>query len=222
MRPSVVVKRRNVMLGLGLATQFLLAGVLQAQSLTSGSLRGSVQTADGEPVAGASVSLESRTGGVLLSLETDRLGGFQAQLLTPGEYRILVEEIGYQPLRASGVIVTAGTVTTVLLTIERRPPPITSVTEVANPGARGGAIAGASLSGNALTAFNRPATSGGWDGMPPPSSPREMAGMAWGSAVAGSRFPTPDSLWTACWRPCCGIRAFGPSRSLLRCSSGTR
>ncbi|HJR34264.1 MAG TPA: TonB-dependent receptor, partial [Gemmatimonadales bacterium] len=149
------------MLSLGLATQFLLGAVLQAQSLTSGSLRGSVQTSDGEPVAGASVSLESRAGAVLLSLETDRLGGFQAQLLTPGEYRILVEEIGYQPLRATGVVVTAGTVTTVLLTIERRPPPITSVTEVANPGARGGAIAGASLSGNALTSFNRPRDLGG-------------------------------------------------------------
>jgi hypothetical protein len=132
-----------------------------AQSLTSGSLRGTVQTADGEPVPGAAVTLESATGAVLLSLESGREGTFDAQLLTPGEYRILVEQIGYQPLRAFGVIVTAGATTVIVLRIERRPPPITSVTEVNNPGARGGAAAGYTVSGPAIIGFDRPGELGG-------------------------------------------------------------
>ena len=157
MPPSVAGKRRIMVFALGLGAQ-LLAGPVpaRAQSLTSGSLRGTVQTADGEPVAGAAVSLETRTGGLLLGLTTDRRGGFQAQLLAPGEYRVLVEEVGYQPLRSTGVVVVAGAATTLRIVLERRPPPITSVTEVANPGSRGGAVAGATVSGGALTAFDRP------------------------------------------------------------------
>ena len=157
MRASVALKRSNLLLGLGLVSQ-LFGGIspVAGQSLTSGSLSGTVQTADGEPVAGAAVTLESRAGALLLSLETDRAGRFDARLLTPGEYRVLVEQIGYQPLRSTGVIVTAGTATVMVITIERRPPPITTVTEVSNPGARGGATAGVLLSGSALMPFDRP------------------------------------------------------------------
>jgi len=157
MRASVAVMRRNILLGLGLVSYLLLgSSPLRGQSLTSGSLHGTVQTADGQPVTGASVTLESRTGAALLNLESGRDGAFDAQLLTPGEYRVLVEQIGYQPLRARGIIVTAGATTVVVITVERRPPPITSVTEVSNPGARGGPAAGLLISGSALTPFDRP------------------------------------------------------------------
>jgi len=157
MRASVALHRGKILLGLGLMSQLLFCiSSLEGQSLTSGSLSGTVQTADGEPVAGAAVTLESRAGALLLSLATDREGRFNARLLTPGEYRVLVEQIGYQPLRSTGIIVTAGTSTVVVITIERRPPPITSVTEVSNPGARGGPAAGFLISGSALTPFDRP------------------------------------------------------------------
>jgi len=120
MRASVAVMRRNILLGLGLVSYLLLgSSPLRGQSLTSGSLHGTVQTADGQPVTGASVTLESRTGAALLNLESGRDGAFDAQLLTPGEYRVLVEQIGYQPLRARGIIVTAGATTVVVITVER-------------------------------------------------------------------------------------------------------
>jgi hypothetical protein len=141
--------------GLGI-TLGSIPGVLNAQSLTSGTLQGTVQTADGTPVGGAAVTLESRSGAAFASLTADRRGGFLRQLLTPGEYRVLVEQIGFQPVRTTGVVVGAGTVTALTVTLERRPPPITSVSEVANAGARAGGAPGILLSGSALTAFDRP------------------------------------------------------------------
>lgn len=211
MRPSVVVKVCNLLLLIGLVA---LSGFglepAQAQSLTSGSLRGVVQTADGEPVSGAAVTLESRAGAALMSLESDRQGGFSAQLLTPGEYRLLVEQIGYQPLRSSGVIITAGTTTYVILTVERRPPPITSVTEVTNPGVRGGSAAGLVLSGTELTPFDRPGDLGGLGRLSPslvtPGDGRAGLGLgAGGLPVSESRLFVDGVLETVLRHP--GLRA---------------
>ena len=84
MRASVAIEHRIWRLVLSLGVILLPAG-LRAQSLTSGSLRGAVQTADGEPVSGASVTIERGSGGAIASLSTDHGGGFTAQLLTPGE-----------------------------------------------------------------------------------------------------------------------------------------
>ena len=106
-------------LGLSLVTA---PAALRAQSLTSGSLRGTVQTADGVPIGGASVTIESRGGQAIASLTTDRSGAFRTSLLVPGEFRVLVEQIGYQPLRTSGILVTAGNVTSLVISLERRPP----------------------------------------------------------------------------------------------------
>lgn len=191
MRPSVVVKACQLLLLLGLVTVSGLGTRAQAQSLTSGSLRGSVQTADGEPVVGAAVTLETRTGAVLLSLVSDRQGGFTAQLLTPGEYRLLVEQVGYQPLRSSGVVVAAGTSTFIVMTLERRPPPITSVTEIANPGVRGGSAGGIVLSGSALTPWDRPSDLGGV-GRVAPSLIAPGDGRA-GLAIGAGGLPISDS-----------------------------
>jgi hypothetical protein len=211
MRPSVVVKACNLQLLLCLvAFSGFGSRPAQAQSLTSGSLRGVVQTADGEPVSGASVTLESRAGSALMSLESDREGGFTAQLLTPGQYRLLVEQIGYQPLRSSGVIITAGTTTYIVLTVERRPPPITSVTEVTNPGVRGGSAAGFVLSGSELTPFDRPADLGGLGRLTPslitPGDGRAGLGLGSGGfPISESRLFVDGVLETMLRHP--GFRA---------------
>ncbi len=105
---------------------------LPAQSLTSGSLSGRV-VSDGQGVGVVHLTLESRVGGAIRDLESGPDGSFRIPLLVPGEYRLLVELAGYQPVRRSGVIVAAGRVTTVEIPIVRRPPPITSVDEISGP-----------------------------------------------------------------------------------------
>jgi hypothetical protein len=157
MRASAAFEHRIRLLvfSLGIGLTGLPAG-LHAQSLTSGGLRGTVQTAEGDPVSGAEVTVERSGGGAVASLSTDRNGGFALQLLTPGEFRVLVEQIGFQPVRVSGVVIAPGTTTSLTITLQRRPPPITSVTEIANPGARAGGAPGILISGSALSAFDRP------------------------------------------------------------------
>jgi carboxypeptidase family protein len=157
MRAFVACEHRIWLMGitLGMALAAAPAGV-HAQSLTSGSLRGTVQTADGTPVSGAAVTIESRGGIAIASLTSDRNGGFGVQLLSPGEFRILVEQIGFQPIRTSGIVVTPGAATVLAITLERKPPPITSIVEVTNAGARAGGAAGVLVSGSALSAFDRP------------------------------------------------------------------
>src|SRR4026207_1707030 len=90
MRASAAFEHRIRLLvfSLGIGLTGLPAG-LHAQSLTSGGLRGTVQTAEGDPVSGAEVTVERSGGGAVASLSTDRNGGFALQLLTPGEFRVL-------------------------------------------------------------------------------------------------------------------------------------
>lgn len=110
-----------------------------AQSLTAGSLRGTVESQDGGGLPGVQVTLETADGGSFRNLETDRTGAFAVALLAPGTYRILAEQVGFQPVRRLGVIVSAGQVTVVTIVLERRPPPIASVTEVDQPASGTGA-----------------------------------------------------------------------------------
>lgn len=128
---------------------------LPAQSLTSGALRGTVLSIDGVPLNGVQVSLEQSDGRALTIVETDPSGRFAIPLVQPGEYRVLVEEIGYQPVRVTGVPVAAGRTTVVTARIERRPPPILAVDEQSWSGAMAGATMGAVTSGRGLRRFDR-------------------------------------------------------------------
>ncbi len=140
-----------------LALAIAVAGTpaaVRAQSLTSGSLRGSIVTRDGTPVAGAQVALEASDGATLRVLETNRNGEFTVTLLAPGSYRLLVEQVGFQPLRRLGVTVRAGQATSVSVAIERRPPPITSVVEVEGPSPSAGYAGGRLVAGRELREFD--------------------------------------------------------------------
>jgi hypothetical protein len=113
-----------------------------AQSLTAGSLRGAVKTPSGEPVPEAQVTLESIESGRTWLLESNRQGQFSVTLLAPGNYRVLVEQIGFQPVRRLGIRVSAASATSVTIILERRPPPITTVTELDRPSLSAGTALG--------------------------------------------------------------------------------
>ncbi len=126
---------------------------LQAQSVTSGALRGMVQNPDGSGISGAAVTIEIPSGGSFRNLDTKVDGIFALPMMLPGRYNILAEVEGYQPVRLRGVIIAAGRTTTVTITLERKPPPITSVTEIDQPGiATGGS--GRILTGHDLVALD--------------------------------------------------------------------
>ena len=98
---------------------------LGAQSLTSGSLRGVIR-ANGEPLAGVQVTVEV-SGSPIRNLESEGDGGFQIRLLAAGDYSILFELVGYQPVRRTGVRIAPGQRTEVSVLLVRRPPPIAAV-----------------------------------------------------------------------------------------------
>lgn len=123
-----------------LAATMVRSPSLVAQSTTAGVLRGTVLTTDGSPLAGAAVTIEGATGSSVRNLETGEDGTFVIRMMLPGTFRILVEVVGYQPVRRLGVVVAAGRTTTVSFTLEQKPPPITSVTEIDQPGSSAGAI----------------------------------------------------------------------------------
>ena len=150
------MRRSRSRLFAALAFAAALAGFsnpAHAQSLTAGSLRGTVLSPSGEPVAGAQVVLEGEDGGTIRLLETDRDGGFAVSLVAPGTYRLLVEQVGFQPIRRLGVTIRAGQATSIAIEIERRPPPIASVVEVEGPSTSAGFIAGRLVSGREIREF---------------------------------------------------------------------
>jgi len=76
----------------------------EAQDYTSGALIGSV-TANGAPVAGASVTLTSKALGQTTHLTTTTSGSFSATGLQPGEYDITVSAQGYADYHSTAKIV---------------------------------------------------------------------------------------------------------------------
>lgn len=146
------LRLRQLLLGCSLA--LVPGAAARAQSLTAGSLRGTVVSAAVGPIAGVQLTIEAVDGGRTLNLETNRDGGFAVALLAPGAYRILAEQVGFQPVRRSGILVSAGQATSVTITLERRPPPITSVTEVEQPGATAGTAIGRLLTGREIHTFD--------------------------------------------------------------------
>jgi hypothetical protein len=215
MRAFATLEHRIWLTAIGFGLSFGgVPGGLLAQSLTSGSLRGTVQTADGTPISGASVTIESRGGVAIASLVSDRSGGFRAQLLTPGEFRILAEQIGFQPVRTSGIIVAPGNTTSLSISLQRRPPPITSVTEVSNAGARAGGAAGVLVSGSALSTFDRPSELTGAGRMAPvvltPGDGRAGLGLgASGLDISQTRLFVDGVMETLLRHP--GLRAEPPT-----------
>lgn len=125
-----------------------------AQSLSSGAIAATIVDDRGLPIPEATISLE-RAGIAFRTAETDRAGRVRLGLLAPGRYAVLAEQLGYQPVRATGVTVIAGGESRVTIRLARRPPPITSVEErVAEVTISGGSSAGG-IAGSDLVTLDR-------------------------------------------------------------------
>ena len=101
-----------------------------AQSLTAGTLSGLVQDSAGAPLFEVSVTATNRTSGISRAVFTPRTGVYTLQLLPAGDYDVLIERIGYRPLRVTGVPVRAGRAYRLTATLVDAPPPVTSVDEI--------------------------------------------------------------------------------------------
>jgi hypothetical protein len=109
------------------------AAPLRAQILASGSLRGEVVTAAGASVAGAQLTLTNERTGAVRGMRADGGGRFLIPLLLPGEYSLLAEEVGFQPVRQHGLPIHQGRESALRLVLVPQAPPITNVVEVARP-----------------------------------------------------------------------------------------
>ena len=103
---------------------------LASQSLTSGELNGLVVDALGEPILGARVVATSPTSGWARAELTPRSGVFHFTQLPPGDYELLVEIIGYGPVRVVGIPIRPGASIRVPVTIMAAVPPVLRVDTV--------------------------------------------------------------------------------------------
>ncbi len=78
------------------------------QSITRGTIEGTVTDATGRPINGANVWITYSESGATWRLKSDRHGRFRLALLSPGDYDVLVEELGFQPQRFSGLPIRPG------------------------------------------------------------------------------------------------------------------
>lgn len=97
--------RRFQNVGVLLALCLLLPLVAAAQE-TTGSISGTVVTADGKGVARAKVSVSSARG--TREVATDEQGRFLVAFLNPGSYTVDVTAEGYQAIKDEGVVVALG------------------------------------------------------------------------------------------------------------------
>lgn len=104
-------------------------GLLISQAPTLGTLRGSIVDDRGVAVPDAALTL-TRGGEVIRVAQAEVTGRFSLSGLAPGNYSLLLEQVGYQPVRVNGIPVYGGQVTNVPVRLLRRPPPITGVDEL--------------------------------------------------------------------------------------------
>jgi hypothetical protein len=95
----------------GMTTLFallLMSSPVAAQSLSTGSIGGTVQSAGGGPVQGAMLTLVHTVSGVARSVTPSGSGTFEFGVLPTGEYELRAEQFGYRPLLLTGVVVRPG------------------------------------------------------------------------------------------------------------------
>jgi carboxypeptidase family protein len=133
MAQSAGLRARTLALAAVLAFAWTIPGLLPAQSITEGRVFGEVVSPQGAPIGKPQVTLLSQSTGQRISFKADYLGRFNLSLIAPGTYSVLVELVGYQPVRQNGVRVFAGRTTNLRIALTRRPPPITSIQEIPYP-----------------------------------------------------------------------------------------
>lgn len=96
----------------------VLAGRAAAQGVTTGSIRGQVTDAQGQPLAGALIFAVNTETGLRRDIQAGDQGLYLIQLLPPGIYNVRIQLIGYRPQEAAGIRVNLGERTTVNVRLE--------------------------------------------------------------------------------------------------------
>ncbi len=110
---------------------------LPAQSLTAGSVGGTVRAASGEALGDVSVTLVDRASGVRAASQTPRDGRFRFSFVVPGVYDLMVERFGYRPQVVQGVPVRAGATIVVPVALADAVGPVIDTVRFAGAGAGG-------------------------------------------------------------------------------------
>src|SRR5271154_5798625 len=105
------VKKLIVFVSLALLGAVLLPGSLNAQSLISGDIAGSVTDQSGAAVPGATVTITSKSTGTVQTASTNAAGSYRIPLLKPGDYTLVGAAPGFEQSSLS-VAVTASTTNT--------------------------------------------------------------------------------------------------------------
>ena len=130
----MIERRRGGQWLTGVALLLAFGGVeLQAQTITSAGVSGTVRGSDGAPVAQALVTLSAVSGSRSDQSSTTSAGGFTFSLVQPGSYELRVEALGYRPLIARPLTLSAGENRALNLTLTVEPPPVTRVDTIALP-----------------------------------------------------------------------------------------
>jgi hypothetical protein len=96
---------------------------LSGQSLTDGGLDGLVTDRAGRPLGDATITVDGPAlRGRLLT--SDGAGRFGIPVLRPGRYTLLIEQLGYQPIRLRDVPVEAGVPRRVVVALTPMAPPV--------------------------------------------------------------------------------------------------
>jgi hypothetical protein len=80
-----------------------LSNPVHGQTLSRGAVEGVVRDAEGTGVVDAQVRLTDSGSGLVRMTQTGWGGAFRFDLLAPGEYEVLVEQFGFQPLEIGGI-----------------------------------------------------------------------------------------------------------------------
>ena len=100
------------------------------QGTTTGTFRGRVTTAEGQPVVGAQVVARNTATGATRGALTDAEGRYSIPLLQPGPYTLRVTSIGYADAERAGIIASAGVVSTIDFTASVQAVAVEGVTAV--------------------------------------------------------------------------------------------
>lgn len=109
MRPlSALLRRVGRSLAVSLLTGLAPLAPLSAQA-TEGFVAGSVRSSAGAPVAGAQVVARNEATGTQQTRQTDARGRYVfAQLPNGGPYTITVRQLGFRPVRRTGLMLNLG------------------------------------------------------------------------------------------------------------------
>jgi len=114
-------------------------GVVSAQSIVGGDVKGQVTDEAGRAIRGASVTLLESRSGLQWNVRTRTDGALTFESVPGGTYQMRVEALGYRPVVILGLGVTPGEAAQVSLRLVAEPPPLTRIDTI-RFAAAGGAV----------------------------------------------------------------------------------